>query len=94
MNTLEKNQLGAYRKTKWISRDTATERVMMQQKQSLFSSCPMCDSKDKYTRHVLSCTNSKVVKLRSNLIEELNTWISTVNTHPDIQLYITSSIYT
>ena len=78
--------------TKWMSGDTATGRVMVQRKQRLSSNCPICGSIDEHNNHVLTCRNPKVTDLHSNLIEELNAWLCTVNTYPDLQIYIISSL--
>jgi len=75
-----------------VSGDTATGRVMVQRKQRLSSNCPICGSIDEHTTHVLTCRDIKVIDLRSSLIEELNVWLCTVNTHPDLHIYIISSI--
>jgi len=75
-----------------MSGDTATGRVMVQRKQRLSSNCPICGAIDEHTTHVLTCRDPKVIDLRSSLIEELNAWLCSVNTYPDLQTYIISSL--
>ena len=57
---------------------------MVQQKQILSSNFPCCDVADEHTTHTITCRDTNVVDLRSSLIEERNTYLSTVNTHPDV----------
>ena len=77
---------------KWVSGDTATGVVMFKRKQRLSPGCPLCPHLTEDTTHILQCPSSSSCELRTHLLEELQCWMTSVNTHPDIIHFIISGL--
>ena len=78
--------------SKWISRDTATGRVMRRRKQRLFSKCPKCDEEDEHLLHILTCTSTDSKDFRSSLIAELNIWLDKEYKAPNLRKFLITGL--
>ena len=101
-NTIHKRVLTMARKearlstkifiSKWISKDTATGVTMVKRKKRLTSNCPLCNMPDEDTRHVLQCQSTAAKLHRNNIMAELECWLKSKDTHPDITALFTSGL--
>ena len=78
--------------TKWISGDTATGTVMVRRKQRLSAQCPLCSYPQEDTRHILQCPSTSTQSLRHRLLKELQCWLSSVDTHPEISDFLVKGL--
>ena len=67
------------------SEDTATSRVMLQQKQRLYSYCPRYQAPDTYLLHILTCPAISCLRLSADLLGKFENWLTTTKKHPDIK---------
>ena len=65
---------------------------MFLRKQRLHATCPRCQFQEEDTTHVLQCQNEYIVQLRQNILAELKVWLNSVDTDPDITLFIISGL--
>jgi hypothetical protein len=77
---------------KWISGNTATGKVMVRRKQRLSAQCPLCPFSNEDTTHILQCPSNSTSSLRQCLLLELQSWLSSVDTQPDIQEFLISGL--
>ena len=56
----------------------------------VFSNCPLCNRPDEHITHMLSCPSAS--QFRSNFLSQLNTWLTSNNTHPSITSFITQGL--
>ena len=57
-------------------------------KQCIESNCPRCYTLDEYATHVLQCQQEDICNLRSDILEELNIWLCSVDTQPYINTFL------
>ena len=56
------------------------------------SNCPLYNIPDEDTRHVLQCQSTATTLQRNNLKAELECWLKSKDTHPDITAFITTGL--
>ena len=78
--------------TKWISGDTATGSVMVKRKQRLSAHCPLCQHPHEDTHRILKCPSNSASSLRQRLLTELQCWLQSVDTHPDIIAFLINGL--
>ena len=78
--------------SKWVSKDTATGVAMVQRKKRLSSNCLLCNVPDEDTTHVLKCQSTSTTLHRNNLMVELEYWLKSNDTRPDITTFIISGL--
>ena len=78
--------------TKFVSKSTATGKMMKRCNQWNHSKCPRCETPDEDTLHVIMCPDDEA---RSNLYDNIcavDTWIEKYKTHPAIRSIITNTL--
>jgi hypothetical protein len=78
--------------SKWISEDTATGIVMRRRKQRVLANCPRCDAPEEHLVHILTCPHPDVQTLTTNLLVELELWLTQEDTYPHIIPILIDSI--
>ena len=78
--------------TKWVSDVVPTGMVMQERKQRIHYNCPICGCEKEDTTHILQCQDEKVKLLRDNLLKELQCWLNSIDTHPDITSFVISGL--
>ena len=73
---------------KWMSRYTATGKVMVKRKARQSATCPRCHHPDEDMLHVLTYPSISPISLRKSLLSELRIWMRDNQTHPRIVHFI------
>ena len=73
---------------KWMSRYTATGKVMVKRKARQSATCPRCHHPDEDILYILTCPSISPTSLRKSLLYELRMWIQANQTHPIIVHFI------
>ena len=76
--------------TKWVSGVVPTGVVMIEKKQRIQSNYPICNHPEEEKTHILQCQAESIKDLRSNLLEELKCWLTSIYTNPDIIIFLTT----
>ena len=78
--------------SKWISGDVPTGSVMKQRGHRYDASCPVCQAPNEDLLHILTCPHPESKIFRNLQLEELQQWLQSEMTHPDISDFIISGL--
>ncbi len=78
--------------TKWLSGDVATGAIMFQQRQRVSARCPSCPFASEDLVHVLTCPSMATASLCTTLLLELDLWLASQNTDPNIRSFLVSNL--
>ena len=65
---------------------------MVRRQQRVSAQCPLCQHPYEDTYHILQCSSNSASSLRQRLLKELQCWLQSVDTHPDIVAFLISGL--
>ena len=78
--------------TKFVSKFTATGRMMHRWNKWSHSRCPRCNHDNEDTYHVITCPNEEAQDLYQENIYKLDEWMDKYGTHPAVRYIIISTL--